>query len=78
MAQIYGVSGRVPEAEKILRSLMDHPTIFVSKEEATIALARLIGKTKPDEARKLLEPLRTSRSAVSQMAVTVMGELSQR
>jgi predicted negative regulator of RcsB-dependent stress response len=78
LAQIYVVTGRGPEAEKLLRSLMDSPTLFVSKEEATIALARVIGKTKPDEARKLLEPLRTSRSSVSQLAVGALGELSQK
>jgi predicted negative regulator of RcsB-dependent stress response len=78
LAQIYMVTGRAAEAEKLLRTLMDHPTLFVSKEEAAISLARAIGKTKPDEARKLLEPLRTSRSSVSQLAVGALGELSQR
>ncbi len=78
LAQLYAVTGRVPEAEKTLRSLMANPTIFVSKEEATISLARVIGKTRPDEARKLLEPLRTGRSSVSQLAVGALGELSQR
>ena len=77
LAQLYAVTGRAPEAEKLLRALMDHPTIFVSKEEATIALARVIGKTRPDEARKLLEPLRTTRGTVSQMAVSALGELPQ-
>src|SRR5579862_5319655 len=78
LAQLYVVTGRAPEAEKVLRSLMEHPTIFVSKEEATIALARVIGKTRPDEARKMLEPLRTTRSTVSQMAVQALGDLSQK
>jgi hypothetical protein len=78
LAQLYVVTGRAPEAEILLRSLMDHPTIFVSKEQVTISLARVIGKPRPDEARKLLEPLRTTRSNVSQLAVGALGELSQR
>ena len=37
---------------------MDHPTIFVSKEQAAITLARFLARKKPAEARKLLDPLR--------------------
>ncbi len=57
---------------------MDHPTIFVSKEQATFTLATGISKTKPAEARKLLEPLRTSRSSISQAAITALAELAPR
>jgi predicted negative regulator of RcsB-dependent stress response len=78
LAQIYFATGRAAEAEKLLRSLMDHPTIFVSKEAAAITLARGIGKAKPDEARKILEPLRTERSAVSQAAISALAELTPR
>jgi predicted negative regulator of RcsB-dependent stress response len=76
LAWVYAGQGKVAEAEKILRELMDHPTIMVSKEQATIALARLIARTKPDEARKLLDPLRTERSAVSRAALTALSEIS--
>jgi hypothetical protein len=34
-------------------------------------------KTNPAEARKLLEPLRIGRSAVSRAAVTMLGNLPQ-
>jgi DNA-directed RNA polymerase subunit F len=71
------VQGNTGEAEKILRDLMAHPTIMVSKEQATIELARTLSRTKPDEARKLLEPLRTERSAVSRMALTAYAEIGQ-
>ncbi|HVP00217.1 MAG TPA: hypothetical protein VMT15_19235, partial [Bryobacteraceae bacterium] len=57
------------------RDLMDHPTEFVSKEQATISLARFLAPKKPAEARKLLEPLRTQPGAVSQVALTLIGEL---
>ncbi len=56
---------------------MSHPSVTVSKEEATIQLALLIGKTKQDEARKLLEPLRTGRTAISRAAVQALGDLGQ-
>jgi tetratricopeptide (TPR) repeat protein len=75
LAQAYFADGRPADAEKILRDLMQHPSVFVSKEQATIALARGIAPTKPDEARKLLEPLRSGGGAVSQAAITAVGEL---
>ncbi len=77
LAQLYAGIGKTEEAEKLLRELVAHPTILVSKEQATIALARVLGKKNPEEARKLLEPLRTERSAVSRAALTALGELSR-
>lgn len=75
VAQVYLAEGRTAEAQKILRDLIDHPTVFVSKEQATIALAKAIAPSKPDEARKMLEPLRTKSGAVSSVAVGALGEL---
>jgi predicted negative regulator of RcsB-dependent stress response len=75
LADIYAASGRSKDAEKVLRDLMDHPTIMVSKEEATYKLGELLAKSNPAEARKLLEPLRTSRSAVSRAAITLLSTI---
>ena len=75
LAQVYLAEGRAADAEKILRDLMAHPTLFVSKDQAAISLARAIAHTKPDEARKLLEPLRTQTGAVSQAAINALSEL---
>lgn len=76
LAQMEQSRGRLPEAEKLLRSLMDKPTMLVSREQATISLAKLIGKARPEDARKLLEPLRTNqRTAVSRAAITELSEL---
>ncbi|MGI8742619.1 MAG: tetratricopeptide repeat protein [Bryobacteraceae bacterium] len=76
LAQIYNSQGKEAEGEKLIRSVIDKPTVFVSKEEATIALARLMGPAKPQEARKLLEPLRASeRSAVSRAALTALSDI---
>ena len=75
LAQLYSSEGRTADAEKLLRDLISNPTIMVSKEQATITLARVLAPSKPDEARKLLEPLRTERSAVSRTALNALGEL---
>jgi hypothetical protein len=77
LAQIYFSDGRNEQGEKVLRDLMEHPTIFVSKEQAAISLARFLAPKKPAEARKLLEPLRTQPGQVSQIALTMLGELPQ-
>ena len=75
LAQVLLSTGRTADAEKLLRSLYEKPTMFVSKEQAAIALARAIAVSKPAEARKLIEPLRTERPAVSQLAITLLSEL---
>ena len=77
LAQVYLSENRAADAEKLLRSLYDNPTTFVSKEQAAIALARALTSTKPAEARKLLDPLRTERPAVSQVAIGLIGQLPQ-
>jgi predicted negative regulator of RcsB-dependent stress response len=77
LAQIYFADGRDAEGEKVLRSLMDRPTPFVSKEQATIYLAQFIGPKKPAEAKKLLEPLRSVPGAIGSAAITAYSELPQ-
>jgi predicted negative regulator of RcsB-dependent stress response len=77
IAQIYASQGKNDEAEKLLRQLVDNPTVFVSKEQATLDLARLIAKKNPAEARKLLEPLSASkRSVVSRTAIAELGTIT--
>lgn len=78
LAPIYQAQGKQKEGEQLLRSLVDHPTLFVSKEEATIALGRYISTTNPTEARKLLEPLRSDRSTVSRAALTALADIPQK
>jgi hypothetical protein len=75
LAQIYFADGRADQGETTLRYLMDHPTIYISKEQATISLARFLGPKKPAEARKLLDPLRSTPGPVGQTALQVYGEL---
>jgi TolA-binding protein len=79
LAQVCAAEGNLTEAQKQIQSVIDNPNTLVSKESAIIAMARLIGPTKPQEARKLLEPLRgNTRPAVSQASLSALGELSQK
>ena len=77
LGQVYFSQGKADQGEKTLRDLIAHPTIFVSKEAAAIALAREFMTVKPAEARKLLDPLRTVPGSVSQVALTLYGQLPQ-
>jgi predicted negative regulator of RcsB-dependent stress response len=77
LAQVYHAEGKDADAEKLLNDLIKNPTTLVSKEQATIALADVKMKSNPAAARKLLEPLRIGRSAVSRAAVTMLGNLPQ-
>jgi len=79
LAQVYAGEGKVNEGAKLIQSVIDHPTVLVSKDEATLVLADLIENSDPKRAKKLIEPLRTStRSAVSKAAITLDASLSQR
>ena len=75
LANLYESQGKVAEAEKLLRSLVDDPTVLVSKEQATLVLAKVLAKSRPAEARKLLEPLRTERGPVSRAAITALNDI---
>ncbi len=67
--------GKADEAEKLYRELIASPSLMVPKEQATLQLARLIMKTKPEETRKLLEPLRSARTPISSPALEILGTL---
>ena len=78
LAQVYAAEGKTADAQKTLQQVIDNPTATVSKEQATIALAQVLAQSNPAQARKLLEPLRAStRSSVSQAAITAYGALPQ-
>ena len=75
LAQLYFADGRDAQGEKVLRDLMSSPTVFVSKEQATITLARYLMPKKPAESRKLLDTLRSKPGAAGQVALSMIGEL---
>ena len=75
LAQVYFADNKPDLAEKTLRDLMAHPTIFVSSDQASIALARGLLTSKPAEARKILDGLRNRPGSVGQVALTMYGQL---
>lgn len=77
LGQVYFAEGKNDLGEKTLRDLMAHPTIFVSKDQAAVQLAKLLAPTKPAEARKLLDPLRAVPGPVSQVAIQAYADLPQ-
>jgi predicted negative regulator of RcsB-dependent stress response len=75
LADIYFSDGRADQGEKTLRDLMANPTLFVSKDQAAIALARhLMGKNNA-EARKLLAPIKDEKSGVASIAQVMYSQL---
>lgn len=78
LAPILKSQGKTAEGEKLLRDLVADPTLFVSKEEAIIALGQYLASSNPAEARKLIEPLRSERGAISRAALTALAEIPQK
>lgn len=76
LAYVYTAEGKLPDAEKLMRYLVDHPTALVSKEQATLELGDILSKSNCKEALKLIEPLRSSRTAISKIALTEVGRIS--
>lgn len=76
LAHIYAAEGKTQDAEKLLRYLIDHPTALISKEEATLELGDVLATSNCAEALKLVEPLRTSRTAISKAAIAEVGRLN--
>jgi predicted negative regulator of RcsB-dependent stress response len=76
LAHVYAAENKTPEAEKLLRYMMDHPSALVSKEQATLELGDILSKSNCTEALKLIEPLRNSRTAISKVALNEVGRIS--
>jgi predicted negative regulator of RcsB-dependent stress response len=75
LAQIYFANGHADQGESVMRDLIAHPTVYVSKEQATISLAGFLASTKPAEARKLLDPMRSIPGPIGQTVLQKLGEL---
>ena len=75
LAQIYFADGRDAQGEAILRDLIQNPTTLVSKDQATITLARYLIIKRPAEARKLLDPLKTANGPAGRLALMLYGQL---
>lgn len=77
LADIYASQGKTADAEKLLREVIASPSVLMSKELASLNLAKVLAKTKPEEAKKLLEPLRSSTGPVSRAAIQAYAEMGQ-
>jgi hypothetical protein len=77
LGQVYFAVDKPGEGEKLLRELIASPTPLVSQGQATITLARMLALSKPNEAKKLLEPLRTSGDSLGRAAMMLLSELQQ-
>ena len=76
LADVLAAGGKQAEGEKLIQSVIDHPSVLVSKDAATIALGQLVSKTDPARAHKLIDPLRSSpRPDISRAAISVLSEI---
>ena len=76
LGELYASEGKMADAEKVLRQAMDKPAATVTKEQATLTLAKLLKCAKPAEAKKLIEPMRVSGTgAASRAAISLSAEL---
>lgn len=75
LSQLYTGENRMPEAEALLRGIADKGSDLVSKAQANILLAQLYKTTKPQEAKKILESLKSDKDPAVQNAVQqIAGE----
>lgn len=75
LAQLYALQNKNGEAEKLLRELVQKPTTLVTKEQAELELARVLIKTRPEEARKLVTPLVNRPGAVGRISATLLAQI---
>ena len=75
LAEVYFAQGKVDQGRKIFEDLIAHPTLFVSKDQAQIGLARALLPVRPEEARKILEPLKNTSGATAQIALQLYSDL---
>ncbi len=59
LAELYASENRVSEAQALLRDIVNKPTDLVSKAQAQVMMAHLYETANPQEARKILQSLKT-------------------
>ena len=79
LAQLYAGENRVPEARALLQSIANKPSDLVSKAQADILLAQLDLTTNPQQAKKILQSLKTptQRPAVSRAVDQLSAQLTK-
>ena len=63
LAQVYAAEGRVKDGADLIQSVIDHPTVLISKETATLALADLVRTTDLHARRNSSNPSEPARAA---------------
>jgi hypothetical protein len=69
LANLYAGQGKYLDAETLMKRLVDRPTDLVSKEQAQIQLAQILGKHDPEAAKKLLDSIKPSAASSSGSAL---------
>jgi len=79
LAQLYAGQNRVAEAQKLLREIISKPADLVSKAQAQILLAQLDETTNPQEAKRIVQSLKTPNQdpAVTRAADQISSELTK-
>lgn len=78
LAELYAGENRITDARSLLEQLINKPTDLVSKAQAQIILARLDSTTNPQQAQKMLAPLKTSPDpVVAHAADQISSEISK-
>jgi predicted negative regulator of RcsB-dependent stress response len=75
VAQLLWGQGKTDEGKKLLQDLIDHPTTYVSSEQAKLTLARLQLDSNPAEAKKLLESLDKASPQIKTIAADLQSQL---
>jgi hypothetical protein len=80
LAQLYSGENRMADAQRVLRDIINNPTDLVSKAQAQILLAHLEETSNPQDAKKLLQAVRTSSQdpAVTRAVSEVSSQLNNR
>lgn len=75
LSQLYASENRMADAEALLRGIANKGSDLVSKAQANVLLAQLYQTTKPQEAKKLLQSLKSDKDPAVQNAVQqISGE----
>ena len=74
LAQIYTSQNKTAEAQKLLREIINKPTDLVSKTQAQVLLAQLLETSNPQEAKKIVQSLRTPNQ--SPAVTRALGQIS--
>lgn len=77
VAQLLWGQGKTDDAKKLLQDLIDHPTTYVSSEQAKLTLARLQIDSNPAEAKKLLDSLDKASPQIKTIATDLAAQLPQ-